>query len=141
MVKSGASAPPSNTVIESVAEVSHSGGSGASASANVIVDAAPALALGMVGDRDPVTPGETLTYTLSFGNPGAVDLPAVVLRGVVPAGTTFVSANDGGVLSGNEVQWDLGTAKAGAGGQRRFSVTVNAGVGNGATHMGYAALG
>ena len=140
-VDSGSYAPPNNTVILSSAEVSHSGGAGVNATASVLADASPALVLSLTGDRNPVRPGEMLTYTMSYGNPGAVSLSGVILRAVLPAGTTFVSANEGGVVSGSEVHWDLGSVSVGTGGQRVFSVTVNAGLTNGAVIAGHAEIG
>ena len=138
---SGLSAPPNNTTIASSAEVSSSSGVGTSASTSVIVNASPALVLSMQADRSPAMPGETLTYTLKYGNPGSVPVSGVALRAQVPSGTTFTSANSGGILSGSEVRWDLGQLSAGASGGRSFTVTVNAGVSDGTVLAGHADVG
>ncbi|MEO1087961.1 MAG: hypothetical protein AAFY88_27320, partial [Acidobacteriota bacterium] len=50
----------------------------------------------------------------------------------VPAGTSFASASDGGVLNGGVVRWNLGTLAGREGGRRAVSVTVGAGQSGGA---------
>ncbi|MEO1573637.1 MAG: hypothetical protein AAFU65_01605, partial [Pseudomonadota bacterium] len=83
-------------------------------------------------DRDPVSAGDTLVYTLDWGyrqDAGAV--AQTVLRLPVPEGTTFVSATDGGTLANGVVEWALGFLSPGDGGQRTATFTVNAGVPNG----------
>ncbi|MBI4664134.1 MAG: DUF11 domain-containing protein [Verrucomicrobia bacterium] len=140
-IVSGSAAPANNTVISSSAEVSESGGGGVSASASVMAHSNPPLVLAMQADRNPVRPGETLTYTLSYGNPSAVNVSGVVLRAAVPDGTTFSSASNGGVKSGSEIKWDLGQLSAGAGGQCSFVVTVNSGLGSGTVIAGHGEIG
>ena len=77
-------------------------------------------------EYDPVVPGAELTYVLSYGH-NALSAVAVdtVLELPVPAGVTFVSASDGGMLVGDTVQWLLGTLNPGAGGERRVTFSVN----------------
>src|SRR4029077_19392273 len=55
-----------------------------------------------------VRAGGTLTYTLTFGNPGSAAV-AGTLSLPIPAGLSFVSASDGGTSSGGTVTWSLGT--------------------------------
>ena len=140
-VTSGSGAPTNGTQIATTAMALAANGASSAASASVIAHANPALRLSMTGDRSPVQAGDVLTYTLDYGNPGAVSLSGVGLRAVVPAGTTFLSANEGGVLTNNEVIWDLGTVSVGASGQRTLRVSVNAGLNNGATIAGHAEIG
>ena len=74
-----------------------------------------------------VTSGSSLTYTITYGNAGTQDATNVVIRDPVPAGTSFVSATNGGVLSGGVVTWNIGTVNAGVAGQTvSFTVQVNA---------------
>jgi uncharacterized repeat protein (TIGR01451 family) len=75
-----------------------------------------------------VSPGSNLTYTLTYGNTGSENASNVVVEDPVPAGTTFVSATNGGVLSeGGVVTWNIGTVNAGVTGQTlSFTVDVNA---------------
>jgi uncharacterized repeat protein (TIGR01451 family) len=70
--------------------------------------------LGVGVDRDPVSPGQALYYTISFNNQGGTNSLDTVLDFEVPEGTTFLAASDGGVLRQGIVSWDLGTLIAGA---------------------------
>ncbi|HEX7804089.1 MAG TPA: OmpA family protein [Pseudoxanthomonas sp.] len=54
--------------------------------------------------------GEELTYTLTINNGSPTDATAVPVIDVVPANTTFVSADNGGTLSGNQVEWTVDVA-------------------------------
>ncbi|GHG33671.1 hypothetical protein GCM10017784_29300 [Deinococcus indicus] len=54
---------------------------------------------------------QELTYTLAATSDRAAS--GVVVRDALPVGTTFVSASDGGVLSGQDVVWTLGDVPAG----------------------------
>ena len=74
-----------------------------------------------------VATGSTLTYTITYGNTGTQNAANVVIRDTVPTGTTFVSATNGGTLSGGVVTWNVGTVNAGVTGQTvSFTVQVNA---------------
>ncbi|HZT83268.1 MAG TPA: hypothetical protein VFA26_23765, partial [Gemmataceae bacterium] len=53
-------------------------------------------------------------YQLTVINPGERPVTGLAVTDLLPAGTTFVSASDGGQLMGNRVQWSLGTLAAGA---------------------------
>ncbi|HET6149646.1 MAG TPA: hypothetical protein VFH68_19065 [Polyangia bacterium] len=79
------------------------------------------LAIGATPNR--VLPGANLDYVIDVGNTGVVGVPAL-LRVPVPAGTTFVSAGGGGVLSGGAVQWAFGTVGAGFTGRLPLTVQV-----------------
>src|SRR6266481_4909961 len=61
--------------------------------------------------------GGTVSYTLTFGNPGSTAV-AANLSFPLPVGTTFVSASDGGASSAGTVTWSLGTVAAGTAGRR-----------------------
>lgn len=75
------------------------------------------------------TPGSTLTYVITYSNPGH-SASGVVLTETVPVGTTFNAA-------GSDVNWvetpsgsgiyklSLGTLASGASGTKNFAVTVN----------------
>ncbi len=60
-----------------------------------------------------VEPGELLTYTVTVSNVSGVGATNVSVVDLVPANTTFVSADNGGTLNGNEVRWTLPTLDAG----------------------------
>ncbi len=78
--------------------------------------------------QEPVAPGDTLTYSLTFGNSGSFTATGSELRFPLPAGTTFVSATGGGTLSGSDVVWDLADLAPGQGGSREVTVQLEAGV-------------
>ena len=98
----------------------------ATASTDIEITPAAGLELSMTDDRDPVVPGENVTYTVAFGNRGS-NVLTVGLRAPVPPGTTFVSATGGGSLVNGAVEWDLGTVLANRSGERQLTVQVGAG--------------
>ncbi len=73
---------------------------------------------------DPVAAGGTLTYEVSYGNPGSASAENAVLSLPIPAGTQFRSATGGGVLAGDTVTWDLGSLPPESGGRQRLTVEV-----------------
>ena len=78
-----------------------------------------------------VVSGQTLTYTITYGNTGSGAATGVILSDNIPAGTTFVSATNGGVVNAGAVTWNLGTLNGGVTGQTvSFTVTVNAASGS-----------
>ena len=78
-----------------------------------------------------VVSGQNLTYTLTYGNSGGAAAPSVVIRDTIPAGTTFVSATNGGTVQGTDVVWNIASVPAGATGLTvSFTVTVTASTGS-----------
>ncbi len=63
---------------------------------------------------DPVFAGNNVTYTITVYNDGPSDATGVSLSDVVPAGTSFVSASNGGTNTAGTVTWSLGTIAANA---------------------------
>ncbi len=57
--------------------------------------------------------GDEITYTITVTNPRYDDINNVIVTDAVPAGTTFVSADNNGVEAGGKVTWNLGTLPAG----------------------------
>ena len=81
-----------------------------------------------------IRPGQTLTYTLAYGNkPNLQDGTGVVLTHTVPAGTGYDTANDGRGWAFKETNGDglavyqlaVGPVSSGAGGTATFSVIVD----------------
>jgi hypothetical protein len=75
----------------------------------------------------PIVSGDEATFPLNYAIPadaaqGATD---VVLTAVVPAGTTFVSASDGGTEAGGVITWQLGDLAPGDGGQVTFTLRID----------------
>ena len=75
-------------------------------------------------DGESVKIGDELSYIVSFTI--TKDATSVVITDVIPQGTTYVegSADNGGILSGGVLTWDLGELKAGTY-SVSFKVTVN----------------
>jgi len=115
------------------ARAAENSGFTAAARGSLRVESARLLDLTVAEDADPVTPGETLTYGLSFGNRTASTLaPGVVLRLALPAAAEFVSASDAGVLNNGVVEWTVGTLNPGQTGSRTVVVQPDLALGNGA---------
>jgi len=97
---------------------------------DVVIAPAAGLSLRLDEDHDPVLPGDSLTYQIVAGNVANQALPASgdgVLTATVPAGTTFVSATNGGVFANGIVQWNPGSIAPR--GTQRYSYTVSVGSG------------
>ncbi len=84
-----------------------------------------------------VASGSNLTYTINYQNSGVQNALNVVIKDPIPAGTTFVSATDGGTPQGGNVVWNLGTVNAGASGSVSFTVNVTASAGSTIINSGY----
>ncbi|MBW3469361.1 DUF11 domain-containing protein, partial [Arthrospiribacter ruber] len=64
-------------------------------------------------DVSLVQAGSNLRYVISVTNNGPSDAQEVIVSDVLPAGTTFVSADNGGTEDGGTVSWSLGTMTPG----------------------------
>jgi uncharacterized repeat protein (TIGR01451 family) len=91
---------------------------------NVLVDYP--LSVQVRAAPDPVVAGQTITYTLRYENLNAAQATSVVVRSDVPAGTTFLSAADGGSRTGNQVRWNLPAIAGGSKGEVSFTVRADA---------------
>lgn len=122
-----ATAAADGTLINFYATATDSLGGVANGSDTVRVHAGTRYDLMLRESADAVMPTEPLTYKLTFGY--RADAPSVAnstLRFRVPAGTSFLSATSGGVLSGDFVTWNVGTMSPGDGGVRAVTLQVNA---------------
>ena len=81
--------------------------------APTVVDAVPAIAFGKVVDKATAASGDTLNYTIHVANTGGADATGLPVADTLPAGLTFVSADNGGANSGSAVNWTLPTLAAG----------------------------
>ena len=84
---------------------------------------APGLTLTKSGPPSAL-PGTNITYTITYGNTGGASAANVIIKDPVPAGTTFVSATNGGTNVAGVVTWNIGTLPPGTTGQT-VSFTVN----------------
>jgi uncharacterized repeat protein (TIGR01451 family) len=73
----------------------------------------PDLALEKTGPQQQVVT-QPATYRITATNPGTGPLTNLVITDLLPAGTTFVSAGNGGRLEGNQVRWTVNTLAPGA---------------------------
>ena len=81
------------------------------------------LSITKTDSADPVLAGQNLTYTLVVANAGPSGATNVAVTELVPAGTTFVSADGGGLEAGGIVTWNLGAIANG--GSATVHVTVH----------------
>lgn len=84
------------------------------------------LGLNKVASADEVAVGEVFTYTLTVTNEHPLFATNnVMLSDTIPAGTTFVSASDGGALVGDTVEWSAATLAANQSWEVTLAVQVN----------------
>jgi len=69
------------------------------------VSGLPVLTIHQTPSSDPVPPGRELTYDITVVNTGNVEATDVTVDDVLPAGTVFIGAADGGVESLGLVIW------------------------------------
>ncbi len=104
---------------------------GLAASLTVLAGTAPAGLTVSKSAPATIVSGQNLTYTLTYGNAGGAVAPSVVIRDTIPAGTTFVSATNGGTVQGTDVVWNIASVPAGATNLTvSFTVTVTASTGS-----------
>lgn len=86
------------------------------------------LSLAKSDSADPVTAGQTLTYTLTVTNNGPMASTGSSISDPLPAGTSFVSSPDGCAENAGTVTCPIGALGIGAQAGASFTVTVGAGV-------------
>ncbi|KPJ78043.1 MAG: hypothetical protein AMJ54_05640 [Deltaproteobacteria bacterium SG8_13] len=105
-------------------------------SAAVTVVVPPNITLAKSADQANARPGDTVTYTLTYGNTGAGDATDLVITDTIPANVTLVagSITGGGSESSGVITWNLGPLAAGEINRTvQFEVTVDAGTPAGTT--------
>ncbi len=88
--------------------------------------ASSALVVSKADSGKPVGPGSTIDYTITVRNIGNAVSKDVVVTDPVPAGTTFVSADNGGSVAGSSVRWKALTIPAGGQIALHSSVRISA---------------
>ena len=131
---------PNGSVIVLDADAEAGNGKRARARHNVPIRDARALELEIAAGPEPVDVSEQLRYTLTFGNRGTGLIQDAELAAPVPAGTTFVSASDGGLEVSGVVHWPAVDLAPGVSGVREMVVQVNAGATLGEPITGEAAM-
>jgi uncharacterized repeat protein (TIGR01451 family) len=133
VVTSGQSAPPPGAVISFDGAATANDGSAVETRRSLPVRTNRALELEIDDSPKPVGLGESLRYTLTFGNRSTGLVAGAVLEMAVPEGTLFQSASDGGTIVDGKVMWSLGDLGPGATGVRELIVQVDADLVEGAS--------
>ncbi|GJQ22861.1 hypothetical protein BIY37_09965 [Candidatus Brocadia sapporoensis] len=84
------------------------GGLQAESNTTTTVVIQPVLAITKKGPERIYT-GRDINYSIEVSNKGDGPATSTVLEDAIPGNATFVNANQGGILSGNTVRWNLGT--------------------------------
>ncbi len=100
----------------------------ASATADVTVVSSSPLSLNIVEAQDPVARGAVQTFRVSWASLTTSALSNAAVALTLPAGTSFLSADNGGVEAGGVVSWNLGTLVANEVGILEVRAAVGAGV-------------
>ena len=108
---------------ESPAVATADGGMSANASKTSTVITEPVLKM-TASCSDARYLGRNMTYNYTMTNTGNGAAASSTASASIPAGTTFVSASNGGQVSGSNVVWNLGDIAPGA--TREFTLTVRA---------------
>jgi uncharacterized repeat protein (TIGR01451 family) len=93
----------------------------------------PALSITKTTSPEPVAPGDLLTYTITVENSGYAKATGVTITDTLPTNTTFISADAGGVLVDDQVQWSDLTVNAGESWVVQFVVQVSETLPDGST--------
>jgi uncharacterized repeat protein (TIGR01451 family) len=101
------------------------------------INLSPVLRIQKSVDKQEASPGDILTYTISYSNTGFSDAQNAVITDTIPANTSYVS---GGTLSGTKVTWNLGTLAMGETGSVTLRVKVNSPLDNGTIIRNIAAI-
>ena len=121
---------PDNSVIENTATIDSNETVPLVASASTTIKI-PALNIQKSVSPAVVEAGKRFTYTINFGNSGAVETTNVEIRDPLPEYTAFVSATDGGRLQSGIVIWNIGTLAPGDSKQVKFIAEVDSPLQNG----------
>jgi len=118
------------TVVSFLAELGDASGNRAYTATSFVVEDDRPLELAISEDRDPVVPGDILTYAATYGvRSDSAGSAAAALELAIPEGTSFVSADHAGSLTPEGVvSWSLGNLNPGQGGERRVRVRVDEGL-------------
>ncbi|HMP41993.1 MAG TPA: hypothetical protein PKA05_16560, partial [Roseiflexaceae bacterium] len=86
---------------------------------------APRLTINKAASSNAVSPGDPITYTISYANDSPVSVTGTVISDTLPIGLTFVSATNGGSYNAGTrtITWNAGNLAAGDG---PFSVSYSA---------------
>ncbi len=131
---------PDGTVALALAGIEASNASFNSALTSTLIGANPAFTFSKQAPNS-VTAGDEVTYRLDYANAGNGIASAVVIEDIMPPGTSFVSATNGGAeVSPGVVQWNLGSVAPLTGGNVQLTLRTLSGVVDGSTIGNIAAI-
>ncbi len=81
----------------------------------------PVLTISKTGPERTYT-GRNITYNIVVNNKGDGAAASSVIEDIIPRNASFVSASQGGILTGNTVAWNIGTLEPR--GSRKTSITL-----------------
>jgi uncharacterized repeat protein (TIGR01451 family) len=119
------SSPGQKTLTVNVKDAAGNLGTPAVVTYNVVAGPPADLAV-TIGGRSAVQAGGQILYDIAVTNLGPSTAKGVVIKDVIPAGTTLVSATLACVQNGSTVTCNAGDLPAGAGIDLHVIVTVNA---------------
>jgi uncharacterized repeat protein (TIGR01451 family) len=105
---------------------------------NIIEDTCEYLPLTLAktdNSSDCFYAGDSITYTIGYGNPNAIEVTSVVLTDEIPSGTNYVSSTGGGVWNAGNgtVTWTLGALAGSGSGEVDLTVEIQGAVAPGTT--------
>jgi uncharacterized repeat protein (TIGR01451 family) len=89
---------------------------------------APRLTLAKSANSTSFAPGQTITYTLTYGNDSSINVTGAVITDTVPVGLSNITPLDGGGYDSTtrKLTWNVGAVPSGVGGLTvRFRATVD----------------
>ena len=103
------------TLLQNNVTIRDAAGKQASATQSTTTQSSPSLAIAVADDRDPVSAGGTINYSISYTNAGTENAGGVVITAAYDPNLTFVSATppaDGGTNN----RWTIGNLNVGTNG-------------------------
>ena len=124
-VSSGA---PEQNLIRFAAKASEGGGRTVEASGTLAVQSEPAFDIAIDETVDPVSPGETMTYVVTYANRSDSSAQNAILSFPLPEGVELVKASGGAALADDTVSWNLQTFAPRQSDRQEVTVSVGTGV-------------
>lgn len=87
--------------------------------------------LSINAQQEPVAPNSQVVYDIVYSNKSSTATTGTQLKIPLPLGTSFVTADAGGSIIGNDILWDLGILNPGQVGHLRLTLQLDAGIDNG----------
>lgn len=89
-----------------------------------IVFPRPDLAIRTSAEKSEAAPGDEVTYTIFFSNVGSYKAENTKITNTFPSNATLLSYSVGGAVSGNTINWNIGTLNAGQSGSVMVRIKV-----------------